>query len=131
MKKYIKYLGYILVLGALLYYSGVLNFNLPSISVSELKKIHSTHKGIEVIDVRTKSEYNGPLGHITNAKLRSLSDIENTIAEYKNSKFTDEPVYIICRSGNRSSKATKKLRKSGINAINVSGGMKAWNENNY
>ena len=89
-------------------------------------ELHSTNNEIEIIDVRTKSEYNGHLGHILNSKLRPLSDIESTIAEYENSKFTDEPIYIICRSGNRSKKATKKLRDSGVNAINVSGGMKAW-----
>ena len=129
MKNIIEYLSYILVLGAILYYSGILNFNLPSISVEKLKKLHSINNEIEIIDVRTQSEYNGHLGHIHNSKLRPLSDIEITIAEYKNSKYTDEPIYIICRSGNRSSKATKKLRDSGINAINVSGGMKAWNIN--
>ena len=127
MKNIIEYLSYILVLGIILYYSGVLNFNLPSVSVEKLKKLHLTYNEIEIIDVRTKSEYNGHLGHIPGAKLRPLSDIDITIDEYKNSKFTDDPIYIICRSGNRSSKATKKLRDSGINAINVSGGMKSWN----
>jgi|TARA_B100001105_G_C22377568_1_gene438031 rhodanese-related sulfurtransferase len=104
-----------------------MNTNLSSITISELNNKILNNSEIEIIDVRTKSEYYGPLGHIPNSKLRPLSDIENTVVEYKDSKFTIEPVYIICRSGNRSSKATKKLRDNGINAINVTGGMKAWN----
>jgi sulfur-carrier protein adenylyltransferase/sulfurtransferase len=128
MKKIIEYLGYALLVGVVLYYSGMLNFNLPSISVLDLKKKHLSQHHIEVIDVRTKSEYYGSLGHIPHSKLRPLSSIDSTIEKYKNSNFTEEPLYVICRSGNRSSIATKQLRKHGINAINVDGGMKAWNK---
>ncbi len=32
----------------------------------------------------------------------------------------------VCRSGNRSATATQALRSVGIDAANLSGGMKAW-----
>jgi rhodanese-related sulfurtransferase len=35
-------------------------------------------------------------------------------------------VYVICRSGNRSSRAAAQLRRNGIDARNVKGGMLAW-----
>ena len=33
---------------------------------------------------------------------------------------------VVCRSGNRSATATQALRSVGIDAANLSGGMKAW-----
>lgn len=38
----------------------------------------------------------------------------------------DEDVYVICRSGGRSLKATAFLAQSGFDPINVLGGMGAW-----
>ncbi|HAW30124.1 MAG TPA: sulfurtransferase, partial [Planctomycetaceae bacterium] len=38
-----------------------------------------------------------------------------------------DPVYLICQSGNRSSKACQKLIDAGfVNVISVEGGTKAW-----
>ena len=36
------------------------------------------------------------------------------------------PVYVICRSGNRSGRVVEVLTKAGIDARNVVGGMAAW-----
>ena len=38
----------------------------------------------------------------------------------------DEDVYVICRSGGRSLKATAYLQQYGFDPINVLGGMGAW-----
>lgn len=38
----------------------------------------------------------------------------------------DNPVYVICRSGGRSARATAWLNASGWDAVNVAGGMGAW-----
>jgi rhodanese-related sulfurtransferase len=35
-------------------------------------------------------------------------------------------VAVICRSGNRSAAATRFLRRHGLDVVNVSGGMVAW-----
>jgi rhodanese-related sulfurtransferase len=37
-----------------------------------------------------------------------------------------DAVFVICRSGNRSGRATKDLRAAGVEASNVTGGMIAW-----
>ena len=97
-----------------------------SISIIEFKKINSHNKKIHVIDVRTLIEFYGPLGHIKNATHRPLSKINETISDLKNALNT--PIYVICRSGIRSKHATEILIKNGIYAINVEGGMKAWNQ---
>lgn len=36
------------------------------------------------------------------------------------------PVFVICRSGNRSAMATEALRSAGVDAHNVAGGIGAW-----
>ncbi len=97
-----------------------------SVSIMEFKNIYSQNKNIHVIDVRTLIEYYGPLGHIKHATHRPLSKINDTISDLKNAINT--PIYVICRSGNRSKQATEILIENGIHAINVEGGMKAWNQ---
>ena len=97
-----------------------------SISIMEFKNIYWDNKKIHVIDVRTLIEFYGPLGHIKNATHRPLSKINETISDLKNAMNT--PIYVICRSGIRSKEATEILIENGIHAINVEGGMKAWNQ---
>ncbi|MBC8256234.1 MAG: rhodanese-like domain-containing protein [Candidatus Marinimicrobia bacterium] len=102
------------------------NVEISSITVQDLKKNLINDNSLLIIDVRTKGEYDGPLGHIANSELKPLSNISQTIMDLQS--IADQPVYVVCRSGNRSSTATLKLRAEGINAINVEGGMKAWNK---
>ena len=98
--------------------------NERSISVAELRSLLRENLNATIIDVRTLGEFNGPLGHIDGAISIPLSEISNSII---NLKSTDEDVYyMICKSGARSAKATQLMRNSGLNAINVSGGMMAW-----
>ena len=37
-----------------------------------------------------------------------------------------DPLYVICRSGNRSGRAVAWLGQQGIETVNVAGGMRAW-----
>ena len=97
-----------------------------SVSIVEFKKIYSSNNKIHVIDVRTLIEFYGPLGHIKNATHRPLSKMNEAITDLKNALNT--PIYVICRSGIRSKHATEILIENGIYAINVEGGMKAWNQ---
>ena len=98
--------------------------NKRSISVAELRSLLRENLKATIIDVRTLSEFNGPLGHIDGAISIPLSEISNSII---NLKSTDEDVYyMICKSGARSAKATQLMKNSGLNAVNVSGGMVAW-----
>lgn len=44
----------------------------------------------------------------------------------------DRPVYVICRSGNRSAQASAQLVKAGYRQVfNVDGGMNAWTTAGY
>lgn len=66
-----------------------------------------------IIDVREVAEYKR--GHLPRTKNVPLSKI--------NTFTSDSRVYVICASGARSRRATKILRKKGIDAINIRGGM--------
>lgn len=70
-----------------------------------------------IIDVREKHEYE--LSHIIGAKNISLSELRDRINEIPK----DEPVYLHCRSAQRSYNALKALKNLGYeNIYNVSGG---------
>lgn len=88
---------------------------IPSISIKELER--KLTENIVLIDVREPNEFRN--GHILSAKNIPL----NKIGNYK----PKTEVYVICQSGMRSKAATKKLINAGYDAINVKGGMLAWN----
>nr|WP_276313821.1 rhodanese-like domain-containing protein [Exiguobacterium algae] len=76
---------------------------------------------ITLLDVREPDEYEG--GHIEGAVNAPLSSLDATDLPYEK----DEPIYVICRSGNRSAQAASLLKDAGYTEIyDVSGGMIAW-----
>ena len=76
---------------------------------------------VTLLDVREVSEYEG--GHIEGAVNAPLSSLDANQLPYPK----DEPIYVICRSGNRSAQAASQLQDAGYTEIyDVSGGMMAW-----
>ena len=104
------------------------DYDIKSISVKELKLILTQHsKKISLIDVRTQVEHNEC--SIEGSKLITLSTIETgaAINEIRNLAKLDT-LYMFCKSGKRSLKALKHLKKFGISGINIDGGIDAWNK---
>jgi rhodanese-related sulfurtransferase len=95
-----------------------------SISAKELKQKIENKEGIVLLDVRTKAEFNGSLGHIDSAILIPLQVLEASIDSLK--EYKDKEIVVYCRSGNRSQTGTRILLKHGYKAVNMLGGMKAW-----
>ena len=89
---------------------------IDSISTIELEE--KLKEGIQLIDVRTPSEFRR--GHIKNAKNIPLNEIGSF------TPIADKKTYVICHSGARSRLAAKKLKKRGFDVVNVQGGMHAW-----
>lgn len=88
----------------------------------EIKK-----KDIQLVDVRTPEEFKE--GHIKGAKNIDFFS-EDFMTQFETLDKT-EPVYIYCRSGNRSAKAAKKLSEAGFKMIiDLQGGYKAWTSGN-
>lgn len=73
-----------------------------------------------VLDVREPGEYQQ--GHIPGSVLIPLGTLPGRLDELP----SDQPIVAVCRSGNRSGMATSMLRKSGLEALNMVGGMNAW-----
>ena len=86
-------------------------------------KTEIANQDIQLIDVRTPKEYEE--GHINNAILIDFlaDDFEDKVQNLDKNK----PVYLYCRSGGRSSKASKVLVDLGFNAIkDLKGGYLNW-----
>lgn len=79
------------------------------------------NEDLHLVDVREYAEFAG--GRVAGAKLLPLGELEKRNAELDRSK----PVYVMCRTGNRSAQAQKKLKVLGFeNVTNVAGGFEAW-----
>ena len=71
-----------------------------------------------VIDVRTPDEWSS--GHLENAMNVEWQDILNIT----NSVTKDEKIYLYCRSGNRSGRATQILIDAGYSNVTNAGSLK-------
>ena len=98
----------------------------PNIMVADVQKKISAKVNILLLDVRTATEFDGPLGYIAGAVLLPVQELEQRIDELNEHK--EKEIIVICRSGNRSQTGTRILISHGFNAVNMLGGMKAWND---
>ncbi len=80
---------------------------------------------IDLIDVRMPTEY-GEV-HVECASNAPLATLDPKAIAAARKGQSHEPLYLICRSGNRSGQAYKKFTEAGIkNVVNVEGGTSAW-----
>lgn len=82
------------------------------------------HENAVVLDVRDQKEFG--LGHVSGAIHMPFSSIDQRASELDDSK--DKPIVIVCKMGQHSSAAGKKLKALGFeNVRRLSGGMAEWN----
>ncbi len=79
-----------------------------------------SEEGVLVLDVREPDEW--AAGHMAGAVHIPLGDLDPTTVP------DGSPIVVVCRSGNRSSKAAVGLQESGRDVFNMAGGMKAWQQ---
>ena len=99
------------------------NKGFKTVSSDEFARIIGDTDTVQLVDVRTKEEYEE--GHISNALLidyYSYNFEEQAIAKLSKEKT----VAVYCRSGRRSAAATRKLVKLGYEVVNLDGGILAW-----
>ncbi len=98
---------------------------MQTVTVEQLKLKIDAGEKFNLIDVREPHEHAEfniggllhPLGKIQSMQIDELDEMK------------DQPVYVYCRSGNRSGQACLILETAGFtNTINVVGGMLAWQE---
>ncbi|MDD5180689.1 MAG: rhodanese-like domain-containing protein [Gallionellaceae bacterium] len=85
------------------------------------------HKNALVLDVREAKEFDA--GHILNSKLIPLGNLRQRANELEHQR--EQPIVVVCRSGQRSSAACTLLGKQGFSQVyNLSGGILAWEKAN-
>lgn len=93
------------------------------VAIIEDLKRHIAKKDVQIIDVRTETEYNG--GHIKGAENIVLTALEDHLDKISK----DEPVIIHCQSGVRAAMAYSILKRNGIKDLKIyPGGINEWTE---
>jgi rhodanese-related sulfurtransferase len=76
-------------------------------------------RGASLIDVREQWEWDA--GHAPTATLIPMSELGNRLEE-----LPEGEILVICHSGMRSARVVEALTELGHEAVNVTGGMMAW-----
>ena len=100
---------------------------ITTISPQELAARQQRGDVCELIDVRTPVEFREV--HVTFARNEPLDRLDpNALISVRNGA-SQQPLYVICRSGNRANQACEQFIAAGFtNIINVSGGTQAWEQ---
>ncbi|MGA4865576.1 rhodanese-like domain-containing protein [Streptomyces lavendulocolor] len=77
-----------------------------------------------VLDVREHDEW--AAGHVEGALHVPMSDFVSRFGEVTEAVADGRRAYVMCRVGGRSAQVTQYLVQQGIDAVNIDGGMLAW-----
>ena len=102
--------------------------DIPEMTVTELKALQDSGDEFVLLDVRNPVEVE--IATIPGSVLVPLPDIENGngVDQVKALVNGGKKLVIHCKMGGRSAKALGILKESGIEGINVKGGIRAWSE---
>lgn len=100
--------------------------SVTTITPKQLHEIHESGKKVELIDVRTPVEF-GEV-HALYARNVPLNQLNaGKVAQERSA--SQDPLYVICKSGSRGKQACEKLTAAGCtNVVNVEGGTTAWEQ---
>jgi rhodanese-related sulfurtransferase len=96
---------------------------MTTITPRELNDLRRTGKTFTLLDVRTPAEFREV--HVEFAKNAPLERLDSQ-AVAREFSAGDQPLYVICQSGGRSTKACEQLTAAGLEVVNVVGGTQAW-----
>lgn len=89
---------------------------MPSVDVSEVPP------GAVILDVREDDEWEA--GHVDGSTHVPLSELPARAGDIP----AADPLVVVCRVGGRSAQVTAWLRQQGREAVNLSGGLEAWQD---
>jgi rhodanese-related sulfurtransferase len=92
----------------------------PPKKVDPATAVRMQRDGAVLLDVRERQEW--ALGRAAKARHIPLGQLSTRTRELSSTAT----ILTICRTGARSSRAASLLRSHGFTAVNVSGGMRAW-----
>ena len=93
-----------------------------AVEVTPHAAVDLVRSGAVVIDVREPDEWSA--GHMPDARLVPMSQVEGQVDSLR----AHPSAVIVCRSGGRSNAITQVVNSHGINAVNLAGGMRAWEQ---
>lgn len=100
---------------------------MATITVTDLHQILQDNPAQNVIDVRTPVEFVEV--HVAAAKNVPLDSLDPASLYETHDLSLEKPVYILCRSGQRATRAAAQLAQGGFpNSVVVEGGTLAWLE---
>ncbi len=95
------------------------------VTARQIKELIGTDTQLTVIDVREQSEYCDSAGHIPGAM--NYPWTSGVLQKEYKQLPADNPILVVCRSGNRSNQAAAFLRSKGFSQVyDMLGGMRAW-----
>jgi rhodanese-related sulfurtransferase len=106
------------------FFSTLFGPSVPTLKPVDVQEKLKNGKRPLLLDVRERGELRE--GYISGAKLIPLGQLGNRMKELPKNR----EIVCVCRSGNRSRSAAKKLIAAGYPALNMKGGMLAWKWSN-
>jgi rhodanese-related sulfurtransferase len=94
----------------------------PEISATEAAALLDGDGGAVLLDVREQHEWDA--GHAPQARHLAMSELAGRIPEIP----ADVAVICVCHVGGRSAAVAQALNRAGYNALNLTGGMAAWED---
>ncbi|MDT0266951.1 rhodanese-like domain-containing protein [Streptomyces sp. DSM 44915] len=94
-----------------------MSFGVPAVDAGEVPE------NAALLDVREPAEW--AAGHAAGAVHIPMGQVVERVAEIR-ALASDGPVHVICKAGGRSAQVTAFLAQQGVAALNVDGGMHAW-----
>jgi len=100
---------------------------MKTITPAELQRLLNTQPGLALLDVRTPVEFAEV--HVPQARNEPLDEIQPAAIFTTGGVPPGQPVYLLCRSGQRAQKAAEKFAKEGFDqTVVIEGGTLAWIE---
>jgi rhodanese-related sulfurtransferase len=97
---------------------------MTTISPQQLLEQRDSGTSIDLIDVRTPVEYREV--HVEFARNIPLDGLDPTAVMQARNGSQEEPLYVVCRGGQRGQQACESFRQAGFtNVVNVDGGTMA------
>jgi len=89
------------------------------------QELRQKGESVDLIDVRTPVEFREV--HASPARNVPLDQLDPPRLMEARNGSADQPLYVICKSGNRAGKACQQFEQAGYeNVVNVEGGTEAW-----
>lgn len=92
--------------------------SIPSVAPHEASSLQQ--EGAVLVDVRETGEFTH--GHAPGSRHYPLGQLRGSMQQLPK----DQKLVAVCRTGSRSAQATKALRSSGYDVVNLDGGVTAW-----